>query len=264
MHRSPLSADVVFRALPHFNDPELARHARDRHRCGILTNSIFSGDSPEERVARALGDRRAISLKELLESFEFYSRTRKRLRSEQMADLCCGHGLTGLLFALFERKVEGVTLMDRRRPASHDAILDAVCAVGPWVRDKVRYLETDLGQAPAVLEAGTAILGVHACGTQTDACISTALVTGGPVAVMPCCYFQTAHDAPSSIRGELGAELSADIHRTYRMEAGGYKVDWTHIPRAITPMNRVLIGWHPIEEASQGLARPQAATCTDS
>ncbi len=240
---------VTFRVFRRFNEPELARFARKRHRVGDATNAIFTGNSPAERLARELGDRRAINLKELLESFEFYSRVRKRIRSPHVADLCCGHGLTGLLFALFERRVERVTLIDRRRPESHDAILEAVCAIGPWVADKATYVETDLARAPAVLPKGAAILGVHACGTQTDACIATAIATGGPIAIMPCCYFQTARDAPKAIRDDLGAEMSADIHRTYRLEAAGYTVDWTHIPEAITPMNRVLVGWDPVGRA---------------
>jgi len=258
VHRRPVSDDVRFRAFKHFNDPELGKYARERHRLGVLTNSVFTGNTPAERLARELGDRRAISLKELLESFEFYSRVRKRMRSAKMADLCCGHGLTGILFALFEREVEHVVLMDRRRPKSHDGILEAACAIGPWVADKVTYVETDLARAPGILDKGTAVIGVHACGTQTDACISTAVVIGGPIAVMPCCYFQTARDAPLAIRDGLGAELSADIHRTYRLEAAGYTVDWAHIPQAITPMNRILVGWDPIERASKGVASDQA------
>jgi hypothetical protein len=240
---------VTFRALKRFNDPALAAYARERHRLGILTNGLFDGTTALDRLARALGDRRAISLKEFLESCEFYARTRRRVREPQMADLCCGHGLTGILFALFEKRVERVTLMDRSRPASHSAILEAACTVGPWVEEKVTFVETDLARAPALLEPGTSIVAVHACGTQTDACISTAIATGGAIAAMPCCYFQTARDAPKAVRDTLGAELSADIHRTYRLEAAGYAVDWSQIPAAITPMNRILVGWDPVARA---------------
>ena len=169
-----MNASPPFRAFRHFNDPKLAIYARERHRLGVLTNRIFQGDTPAERLARALGDRRAISLKELLESFEFYARVRRRVRSPSMADLCCGHGLTGILFALFERSVEQVTLLDRRQPESHRLILEAACELGPWVADKIRYVETDLARAPAVLEPSTTIVAVHACGTQTDACIAAA------------------------------------------------------------------------------------------
>ena len=68
------------------------------------------------RLARALAARSAINLKEWLESFEFFARTRKHVRADVVADLCCGHGLTGLLFAIFDKKVQRVLLVDARRP----------------------------------------------------------------------------------------------------------------------------------------------------
>jgi hypothetical protein len=35
--------------------------------------------------------------------------------------------------------------------------------------------------------------------------------------------------------------LAVDIDRTYGLEAQGYAVRWTAIPRAVTVMNRILI-----------------------
>ena len=94
----PVRPDVRFRAFPQFNAPELMRYARQRHRVGEVARSIFDRPRLYDRFARALCDRRAVSVKELLESAEFHARTRKRLRRPAMADLCCGHGLTGALF----------------------------------------------------------------------------------------------------------------------------------------------------------------------
>jgi hypothetical protein len=65
---------------------------------------------------------------------------------------------------------------------------------------------------------------------------------------MPCCYAQTARRAPRALREALGAILTTDIDRTYRMEQAGYEVDWSEIPAAITPMNRVLLGIMPSEK----------------
>ena len=53
-----------------------------------------------------------------------------------VADLCCGHGLAGLLFAIFEREVERVHLVDRERPASADLILQAAADVAPGRRPR--------------------------------------------------------------------------------------------------------------------------------
>ena len=62
---------------------------------------------------------------------------------------------------------------------------------------------------------------------------------------MPCCYGRTADDAPQGVRQHLGKEMAADVGRSFRLQAAGYRVDWDHVPAAITPMNRILIGWHP-------------------
>ena len=53
----------------------------------------------------------------------------------------------------------------------------------------------------------------------------------------------------------LGRALATDIHRTYRLEAAGYQVDWSAIPRAITPMNRIMVAWYP--NRSQDSPAPQ-------
>ena len=45
-------------------------------------------------------------MKELVEAFEFFAAVRKDLRARSLADLCAGHGLVGVLFALHERRLE--------------------------------------------------------------------------------------------------------------------------------------------------------------
>jgi hypothetical protein len=82
-------------------------------------------------------------MKEFTESFEFFSRTRTLIRGTRnqvsngnngnsgsnVADLACGHGLTGILFAVFEKSVERVWLVDRKKTKS----LSAVFQVGAIV-----------------------------------------------------------------------------------------------------------------------------------
>lgn len=233
--------DVTFRAFPQFNDPEKAATARLRHRVGALPMDWFDRSSPTNRLAHALADRRAIHLKELLEACEFHERTRKRVRSPDVADLCCGHGLVGLLFAA-ERTVDRVTLIDRARPDAFDAVFDGVCAVFPQVREKVRFVEAAVEDAADHLAPGSAVLAVHACGVATDRCLDAALaVQARAIAAMGCCYNQTASDAPPVLRKVLGRETMTDVHRTYRLDAAGYDVDWAAIPSAITPMNRIVV-----------------------
>ena len=232
-------SDVRFRALPAFNDPEMQRVVRSRYLVGDNALPAFPGPDIRARFARALCASRAISLKELVESFEFHERVRRRIRGRVMADLACGHGLTGILFALLERTVERVLLVDTRRPDSFDRILAAAASVGPHVTDKIVYAEERLQAVD--LPEDTSLIAVHACGVRTDRCLDRAIDGGHPIAAMPCCYTQTARDAPAAVRDHLGAELTTDIHRTYRLEAAGYRVQWAAIPRAVSPMNRILI-----------------------
>lgn len=81
---------------------------------------------------------RCIDTKEFLEAVEFFARVRRRLRRPTVVDLAAGHGLVGLLFGAFERSVDKVVLLDRRRPASFDAVLAATASVAPWLPSKVR------------------------------------------------------------------------------------------------------------------------------
>jgi hypothetical protein len=230
-----------FKAFRNFNDPELRPLSGVRARIHPDSAEYFPGDGLPQRIARALAARKALPVKELFESFEFFERTRRRARAAQMADLCCGHGLTGVLFAAFERRVERVLLVDRRRTASFDTVLEAVASEAPWVRDKVEYLERSVERIAEVLPQGTSVLAVHACGVRTDRCIDAGLATGGRMALMPCCYYRTASDAPRALREALGRRDATDVHRTYRLEAAGYKVDWSSVPAEITAMHRILV-----------------------
>ena len=234
-----------FKAFRRFNDPEVQHLARLRRRVSAPVRALFDGEGLPNLIAHALIRHRAIDLKEVLESFEFFERVRRRLRRPHMSDLCCGHGLTGMLFAVFEPTVEQVTLVDRKRPDSHAVIRDVVAEFAPWIKPKLRYIEARLEQVTPTLKTGTAVLAVHACGARTDRAIDAALALDGPIAAMPCCYSQTAPLAPRAIRKHLGRPASSDIHRTYRLEAAGYQVDWSSIPECITPMNRIIVAWQP-------------------
>ncbi len=164
---------------------------------------------------------------------------RSLLRVPVVADLMCGHGLVGALFAVFEPKVKQVLLVDRRRPASHDALLEGLGRVAPWAPPRLRYLEGDLDVCAA--EPIGAVVAVHACGQRTDACLDLALERGAQVAVMPCCYGPPREASPALMIG-LGPELATDVARTYRLESAGYRVRWRSIPPEITPMGRILVG----------------------
>ena len=173
-----------------------------------------------------------------------------------MVDLCSGHGLAGLLFAVFERRTQQVLLCDKRRPLHFEHVWRACLASAPWIEPKVRYVEGDLARTRASLPRSSAVIGVHACGTLTDRCIDIALELGGPLAVMPCCRSNAQNRAPAGLRQALGEDVAYDVERTYTMERKGYRVRWREIPEAITPMNRVLIAVKPSRSASTARATP--------
>lgn len=236
-----IAEPVAFKAFRSFNAPELRHLAGMRGRIGSYGANHFQGPGLPDRIVRALAARFAVDAKEVFESFELLERVRHRVRAPVLADLCCGHGLTGLLFAAFERRVERVLLVDHARPKSHDNAYEAVVEAAPWVADKVEYIEAPLAKAASVIPDGAAIVAIHACGVRTDRCLDIAIARQGPIAVMPCCYHQTADPTPRALRRALGEALATDVHRTYRLEAAGYDTDWTAVPAEITPMNRVIV-----------------------
>ncbi|NCG20668.1 MAG: hypothetical protein GWP91_16790 [Rhodobacterales bacterium] len=238
MHRS--NGTVSFRALRCFNDPNLRPFAGKKGRIDERTIAFLAKDNFTRRVCAALAHEGLLPLKEVCESFEFFERVRRAVRAPVVADLAAGHGLTGLLFAVFERKVESVVLVDTHPPPSHIRVLDALSEVAPWIRPKVHWVTGSIEEAHTHLEKGTSIVAVHACGDRTDRCLDVARSTGGHLAVMPCCYHKRVK-GPDALFQALGEGLATDIHRTYRLEAAGYRVRWSRIPEVITPMNRVII-----------------------
>ncbi len=236
------NAPRSFKAFRRFNDPELAPLTGRRGRLEPATAALFPSSSLPDRLARALAMGRVLPTKELFESFEFFERVRRPLRAPTVADMCCGHGLTGVLFAVFEPRVERVVLVDRRKPRSFSRMLDAVGTVAPWAAQKVSFVEARAAVAARELPPGASVVAVHACGAQTDRALEAAVRLGGHVALMPCCYFRTADGAPRAVRQALPADLATDVDRTYRLRAAGYSVRWTGVPPAITSCHRIIVG----------------------
>jgi hypothetical protein len=173
-----------------------------------------------------------MSIKEVFESLEFYAHVMHHVTGSDLADLFCGHGLVGALFASRGREV---TMVDKRTPTARSLVLDAVESVSPDIRARIRSERKLAALAPA-----TSVVAVHGCGPRTDQAIQAAIDCQGDLAVMPCCYPKDA-PGPVAIARALGHEMAWDIHRTYRLEEAGYKVRWSAIPAAITPVNRILM-----------------------
>eukprot|EP00956_Cyclotella_meneghiniana_P021871 scaffold40516_cov93-Cyclotella_meneghiniana.AAC.1 len=216
-----------------------------------------------------------VDVKEIAESSEFYLRTGKRLlgaarrvmknkKNNQLEDniiqsnitildLCCGHGLTGMLFVACNpprgKSSEHIkaVLLDQSKPKSHDILRDVISEVCPWVtKDTVYFvsssLEHYLTNDAITRGTGSIVISTHACGSLTDNVLSYAIdENASAVAVMPCCYTGTDAGTPYGLRRMLGVSLSADVRRSFYLQNQGYHVDFASIPKVITPMNRIIV-----------------------
>lgn len=205
-----------------------------------LTNEYFHSNSLQDTLLQAIAVERLLPIKEVLESFEFFARIRKPTRANRVADLCCGHGLLGILFAIFEPKVDRVILVDKNEPDSRQKLIAIATRVAPWIAEKIENRVAPIGLDDDWIESGCAVVSAHACGSLSDLCIEIAIQSGGPLAILPCCYPRSACRAPLALQTALGLATAFDIDRTYRLESANYRVRWAEIPLEITPMNRII------------------------
>lgn len=208
---------------------------------GKIVGQYFNSDRLTDRLIQNLVAGHVMRWKEILESFEFYGLARKQSRRTSVVDMCCGHGLTGVLFALLEKSVERVELVDESLPPCISRVVETAIQLGPWVKEKVSVSERGIGESQSQVPMGTAVLAVHACGSLTDQVLDLAIGVAGPVAVTPCCGHPRNDEAPQVLYRELGAKDGVDVHRTYRLNDAGYEVQWRYIPESVTPMNRTIL-----------------------
>ena len=238
-----IAPDTSFKFFPHLNELEdkgwFKSGARFRP---SYFEEYFKGDSLQNKLLKEIAYDHLLPIKEVLESFEYFAKIRKKVKAELMCDLCCGHGLLGVLFAVFEKKVSKVYLVDRNEPPSRKKLIAACMKVAPWIEPKLINIKDKISPESSWLEEGMAVVSTHACGVLTDLTIDIALKTKGPVAIMPCCYPESKCKAPIALQSNLGFETAFDIDRTYKLENAGYHVNWSSISSSITPMNRVIVG----------------------
>lgn len=230
-----------FKFFPQLNDLEKTKWLGSTNSFfPDITDDYFNSDSLQDTFLQAIAKERLLPIKEVLETFEFFARIRKSTKAPLVADLCCGHGLLGILFAIFERKVEKVILIDKKEPESRQKLIKIATEVAPWIEAKIDNRIAKIGLDDDWIEPGAAVVSAHACGSLSDLCISIAIKSGGPLAILPCCYPRKACAAPLSLQTALGLTTAFDIHRTYTLEAAKYRVRWAEIPEVITPMNRII------------------------
>jgi len=241
-------ANSRFKFFPQLNDLERTEWLSSRQKFHAeIAGEHFNSDSLQDKFLAAIAIERLLPIKEILESFEFFARIRKSTRAKTVADLCCGHGLLGILFAIFERDVERVILIDQNEPESRQKLIAVASEVAPWTKGKIDNRAAKISVDDAWIEPGISIVSAHACGVLSDLCIDIAIKSGGAMAILPCCYPKSACSAPLSLQTQFGLEAAFDIDRTYRLESAGYRVRWGSIPIEITPMNRIIYGQVKVE-----------------
>jgi SAM-dependent methyltransferase len=178
--------------------------------------------------------------KELYESWEVARRVHRvlrRRRCRRVVDLACGHGLTGALLLLLDRRLPVALGVDRRLPPSATALLASLGAEWPFLREQLTLREADIESV--ALAADDVVVSVHACGGLTDVVLKRAIAARAVVAVLPCCHVVDAHHP---LAAWLEPALAVDVDRAQRLRAAGYDVRAARIDPTITPKNRLLLG----------------------
>ena len=263
----PLSMNGRFEAWPALNDATLALDAGVSKRSRLnmkdtTLSSLFAGDTLQAKLSRALASRQAVDRKEFFESWEFFSRCRSSFTTtsskqpQLLVDVAGGHGMLGLLVAVFQwKRFDKVVIADTKQPKAFEKVLDAGLEVAPWIASRLKYVsgpDADFmsastgdssGSSPSrILSPGCAVACVHGCNALTDSVLlEAARARAESIVVMPCCYGGVAKAAPPALRRSLGVALAADVERTYQLEREyGYDVGWRALPSMITPLNRIL------------------------
>lgn len=195
--------------------------------------------------------------KELWENREFYARTLDFLCGyfrcvvlDHLLDIGGGHGLISLLW-LAHGTARTASIVDRRRPASYHVL----CA---RFREVVEFhppdfLEQRLDQIRSLAwPERTALVGVHCCGTLTEALIKLALRLEKPFAVLPCCHGAGEKDQAfvemlkaAAHRKRLSYFDAYDLVRLGTIRAAGWKASFATISPYISPRNNILLGCPP-------------------
>jgi Methyltransferase domain len=204
----------------------------------------FSGETLFHRIARAVCEAECLPRKELFEAWEVARRTRRRFRGGRVLDLGCGHALLAHILLILDDSSPSALAVDTRIPSSAPKLSASLLCHWPRLEGRVELVEAPVSAVTA--EAGDLLVSCHACGRLSDDVLSKAILANARVAVLPCCHEQGNHDE-GGLGGWLGSALAIDVTRAARLERAGYTVHTQHIPPAITPKNRLLLGEPKLE-----------------
>ena len=198
----------------------------------------YPGDTLFARLARAVCRAGCLPRKELFEAWEVARRVQRRRRGGRVVDLACGHGLLGACLLLLDRTRAEALCVDAALSPSAGRLRAALVEEWPFLDARLR-LQQGTVEGTAI-GAGDVVVSVHACGGLTDLVLARAVEAGAFVAVLPCCQQVDPHH---ELCGWLDPALAVDVRRAERLRAAGYRIRTQAIPAAITPKNRLLLGW---------------------
>lgn len=216
---------------------------------GARLNLAFAQSQTETKVR--------LPRKELWENREFYARTLDPLCGfyrtpvvDHLLDIGGGHGLISLLW-LAHGTARTATIIDRRRPQSHVRLCERFLEVVDFFPPQFihqRLEELNVNDLPS----RTVIVGVHCCGTLTDALIDLAFRLEKPFAVLTCCHGARERDQEfiamlKAAAHEKGLSYfdAYDFTRLGRIRAAGWRGQLACISPRISPHNNILIGLPP-------------------
>jgi hypothetical protein len=212
--------------------------------------------------------------KELFEAWEVASRIDTAFPSVPVvADLAAGHGLLAWILVLLgaaRGARRRAVCVDTRLPDSALTLSSAFIARWPELEASVQYVEGSLDTVSA--EPGEAVFAsLHACGPLSDMVIEKAVVSGCPLALMPCCHSLRKQPLPplagldratlERMAAALGQSDAIDACRVAALRGRGYSVEQQYISSEITPYNRLILA-HPSPSFDAEVAAALAAAST--
>lgn len=199
----------------------------------------FPGDQLFDRLGRAVCAAGCLPRKELFESWEVARRVRRRFRGGRVVDLGGGHGLLAYVMLILDDSSPQALVVDTALPPSAPVLSEAILGVWPRLAGRVISAPVSVDDVP--IGADDVVVSSHACGALTDRVIARATEARARLAVLPCCHDVETCD-PGPLIGWTDPALAIDVMRAVRLERQGYRVWTQHIPAAITPKNRLLMG----------------------
>jgi len=201
--------------------------------------SLFTGNSLFNKIARAVCRAGTLPRKELYEAWEMAKRVRRRYRGGRVVDLACGHGLLAHIMLILDDSSKTALAVDKKIPLNAQKLSDALITSWPRLKNRVIYKEAPVEEITILPD--DVVLSAHACGSLTDLILDRAMEQHARVAVLPCCH-NLKESSTDGLEGWMDKTLAVDTVRAARLRSKGYQVVTQKIPGDITPKNRLLMG----------------------